>query len=45
MSDEQLQKYKEYQKIYREKKKQDLQNSKKEQGDFDKNSVLTPPKT
>ena len=34
MSDEQLQKYKEYQKsyqkIYREKKKQELQNSNKE---------------
>ena len=48
MSDEQLQKYKyqkNYQKIYREKKKQELQISKNEQGNFDKNVVLTPPKT
>ena len=49
MSSEQLQKHKEYQKkyqkIYREKKKQELQNSKKEQGNFDKNAVLTPSKT
>ena len=46
MSSEQLQKHKEYQKyyqkIYREKKKQELQNSKKY---FNKNAVLTPPKT
>ena len=27
------------------KKKQEIENSKKEQGDFDKNAVLTPPKT
>ena len=49
MNDEQMQKHKEYQKnyqkMYRAKKKQELENSKKEQGDFDKNAVLTPPKT
>ena len=49
ISDEELQKHKEYQKnyqkIYREKKNQELQNSKKEQDNFDKNAVLTPPKT
>ena len=32
-------------KNYRAKKKQELENSKKEQGDFDKNAVLAPPKT
>ena len=31
--------------MYRVKKKQELENSKKEQRDFDKNAVLTPPKT
>ena len=36
---------KSYQKIYRAKKKQELENIKKEQGDFDKNAVLTPSKT
>ena len=40
MNDKEKQKYKEYQKsyqkIYRAKKKQELENSKKEQGDFDK---------
>ena len=49
MNDEQIQKHKEYQKnyqkMYRTKKKQELKESKKEQGDFDKNAVLTPPKT
>ena len=49
MNDEQMQKHKEYQKnyqkMYHAKKKQELENSKKEQGDFDKNPVLTPPKT
>ena len=49
MNDEQMQKHKEYQKnyqkIYRAKKKQELENSKKEQGDFYKNAVLTPAKT
>ena len=47
MSDEQMQK--EYQKndrkMYRTKKKQELEHSKKEQCDFDKNEVLIPPKT
>ena len=28
-----------------QKKKQELENSKKEQGDFDKIAILTPPKT
>ena len=32
-------------KIYRAKKKQVLENSKKEKCYFDKNAVLTPPKT
>ena len=49
MTNEELQKHKEYQKnyqkIYHEKKKQELQNSKKEPGNFNKNAVLTPPKT
>ena len=49
INDEELQKHKEYQKnyqkIYRAKKKQDLENIKKTQGNFDKNAVLTPPKT
>ena len=49
MNDEQMQKHKEYQKnyqkIYRAKKKQELENSKKEEDDFDKNAVLTPRKT
>ena len=49
MSSEQPQKHKEYQKNYpkkyREKKKQELQSSKKEQGNFNKKAVLKPPKT
>ena len=49
MNDEQMQKHKEYQrnyqKIYCAKKKQELENGKKEQGDFNKDAVLTPPKT
>ena len=49
MSDEELQEHKEfqknYQKIYRAKKKQELENIKKAQGNFDKNAVQTPPKT
>ena len=49
MFSEQLQKHKEYQKnyqkIYREKKKRELQNSKEEQGNSDKNAVLIAPKT
>ena len=49
MSSEQSQKHKEYQKNYpkkyREKKKQELQSSKKEQGNFNKKAVLKPPKT
>ena len=49
MSTEQFQEHKEqqknYQKIYREKKKHELQNSKNKQGNFNKNAVLTPPKT
>ena len=49
MSDEEKQKHKEhqkiYQKIYRAKKKQELKIIKEEQDDFDKNAVLTPPKT
>ena len=49
MNDEQMQKHKEhqkiYQKIYRAKKKQELKSIKEEQDDFDKNAVLTPPKT
>ena len=49
MSDEEKQKHKEhqkiYQKIYRAKKKQELKSIKEEQDDFDKNAVLTPPKT
>ena len=49
ISDKEKQKHKErqkiYQKMYREKKKQELENSKKAQGNFDKNVVLTPPKT
>ena len=48
MNDEQMQKHKEYQKSYqkmhRAKKKQELKDSKKEQGDFDKNAVLTSSK-
>ena len=48
MNDEQMQKHKEYrqnyQKMYRAKKKQELENSKKEPGDFDKNAVLTSHK-
>ena len=31
--------------MYRQKKNQELQNSKKEQDNFDKNAVLAPPKT
>ena len=49
MNNEQMQKHKEYQKNYQKmycaKKKQELENSRKEQGDFDKSAVLTPPKT
>ena len=49
MNDEHMQNHKEYhknyQKIYRAKKKQELENSKKEQDDFDKNSTLTTRKT
>ena len=49
MSDEEMQKHKEYQKnyqkLYIEKEKHDLQNIKKEQGNFNKNAVLTLPKT
>ena len=49
MSDEELQKHKEYQKnyqkIYRVKKKQESENIKKVQSNFDKNAVLTLPKT
>ena len=49
MSDEERQKHKEhqkiYQKMYRPKKKQELKSIKEEQDDFDKNAVLTPPKT
>ena len=49
MSDEERQKHKErqkiYHKMYRAKKKQELENIKKAQGNFDKNAVLTPPKT
>ena len=48
MNDEQMQKHKgyqkNYQKVYRAKKKQEVRDSKKEQGDFDKNAVLTPSK-
>ena len=49
MSDEERQKHKErqkiYHKMYRAKKKQELENIKKAQGNFDKNAVLTLPKT
>ena len=49
MTDEPMQKHKEYQKnyqkIYRAKKKQELESIKKEQSDFDDNGVLTPSKT
>ena len=49
MNDEQMEKHKKYQKNYQKlchaKKKQELENSKKEQGDFDKIAILTPPKT
>ena len=50
MSDEERQKHKERQKIYHKmyrekKKKQELENIKKAQGNFDKNAVLTTPKT
>ena len=34
-----------YQKMYRPKKKQDLEYGNRKQGDFDKNAVLTLPKT
>ena len=48
-NDEQMQKHKEYQKNYqskyRAKEKQELENSKKEPGDFDKKTVLNPQKT
>ena len=47
MSDEERQKHKERQKIYQEmyctRKKQELKRIKEKQGDFDKNTVLTPP--
>ena len=49
MTDEEMQKYKEYQKnyqtLYWKKKIYELENIKKEQGNFDKNAVLTPSKT
>ena len=49
MTDEEIQKHKEYQKnyqkMYHEKKKQELENIKRGQGNFDKNAVVTPPKT
>ena len=49
MNNEELQRHKEYQKyyqkMYHEKKKQDLENIKKEQGNLDKNAVLTSVKT
>ena len=49
MSEHKKQELKEYQKVYQkmyhEKKKQELQSIKKGQGDFDKNAVLTPPET
>ena len=49
MSDEEMKKHTEhqkiYQKMYRAKKKQELENIKKVQGDFEKNAVLTPPET
>ena len=49
MTDEEMQKYKEYQKnyqtLYWKKKKYELEYIKKEQGNFDKNAVLTPSKT
>ena len=49
MNDEQMQKHKEYQKnyqkMYNAKGKEELENSKKEQGDFDKTTGPTPPKT
>ena len=45
MLEEKKQKLKEYQKMCREKKKQELQSIKKEQGNFDKNAVLTLPET
>ena len=48
MTDEEMQNYKEYQKnyqkMYREKKKQELENIKSGQGNFDKNAVLIPSK-
>lgn len=48
MTDEKMQKHKEYQKhyqkMYRQKKKQELQNIKKEQANFDQNALLTPIK-
>ena len=44
-----MQKHKErqkiYQKMFRAKKKQELENSKKAHRNFDKNTVLTPPET
>ena len=49
MSDEEMKKHKEHQKIYQKmycaKKKQELENIKKAKGDFDENAVLTPPET
>ena len=45
MLEEKKQKLKGYQKIYREKKKQELPSIKKEQGNFDKNAVLTLTET
>ena len=48
-NNEQMQKYKEYQKNYQKmyyvKKKQELKDRKEEQVDFDKNAVVTAPKT
>ena len=45
MLEEKKQKLKEYQKMYREKKKQELQSIKEEEDNFDKNAVLTIPET
>ena len=49
MTDKELQKHKEYQKKLSRnipwKEKTRVPNSKKEQGNFDKNAVLAPPKT
>ena len=49
MGDDERKKHKEHQKIYpkkyRAKKKQESENIRKAQADFDKNAVLTSPKT